>query len=105
MVNCGCILAATGQRRTGSHKIFGREDEPHKALSAYYEYMQMLNQGLDPEAVIGPDDPTVNDMVQEFLWSKKRRMDEVRHQDRSCADFHSAMKLVLDPFGRYPPDA
>jgi integrase len=82
----------------GKLHYFGPWDDPQAALDKYLTQKDDLYAGRTP-GVITPG-VTVQDLVNQFLTSKKHKLQTGELSYQSFAEYHAACARIVDAFGR-----
>jgi integrase len=84
---------------------FGRWDDPEAALREYLDQRDDLFAGRQPAAAALDNGLSVRDLCNEFLTSKKHRLDIGQLSAEMFGEYHSACARVVDTFGKDKPVA
>ena len=80
----------------GKTHYFGSWDDPYSAESEYLEVAEDLHAGRIPRHEGGP---TLRDICNAFIRSKKTKMDADNLSPRTFVDYHETCKWLLEEFG------
>ena len=83
----------------GKLHYFGKWDDPQGALDRYLDQKDDLHAGRTPRVNNG-DGPTVRDLCNQFLTSKRHLLDTREIVGRTFRDYHAACANVVSAFGK-----
>lgn len=86
---------------------FGKWDDPHGALDQWHSDQADILAGRKRKSRLGKsgndDAPTVRDLVNRFLTSKKNLVDAGELTNHSFVDYNRVCGSLVDAFGAYTP--
>jgi len=87
-----------GEKIRGKLHYFGPWDDPDRALEKYLVEKEYLYSGRRPRASLGK--PTVRDLCNRFLTTKRRLLDAGEIAARTFQEYHNVCKRIIDAFGK-----